>query len=264
MTWLPVEPSRDAPLRLFCFPHAGAGAGAYRPWSATLARAGIDVCPVQPPGREGRFREAPYDAVGPLVDDLAPVLEPYLDRPYALFGHSMGALIAFELAHRLREIAAPVHLFVSGRIAPQLRDPRPRLYDLPDAQLIARLRALGGIPSGLLDARELIAMQLPLLRADLALNERYEYPAVPSEAPGPSVGAKTRGLRRSLDVPLSAYGGVSDPKVSADELRAWHEQTTGLFRVQLLAGGHFFVQTAQPVLLRSVAAALGAGVPCGL
>jgi surfactin synthase thioesterase subunit len=239
MTWLPVEPSRDAPLRLFCFPHAGAGAGAYRPWSATLGRAGIDVCPVQPPGREGRFPEAPYDAVGPLVDDLAPVLEPYLDRPYALFGHSMGALIAFELAHRLRGIAAPVHLFVSGRIAPQLRDPRPRMYDLPDAQLIARLRALGGIPSGLLDARELIAMQLPLLRADLALNERYEYRPVPP-----------------LAVPLSAYGGVSDPKVSADELRAWHEQTTGLFRVQLLAGGHFFVQTAQPVLLRSLTAAL--------
>jgi medium-chain acyl-[acyl-carrier-protein] hydrolase len=120
-----------------------------------------------------------------------------------------------------------------------LRDPRPRLYDLPDAQLIARLRALGGIPAGLLDARELIAMQLPLLRADLALNERYEYAPV-----------------ARLDVPLSAYGGVSDPKVNPAELRAWQEQTTGPFSVQLLAGGHFFVQTAQPVLLRSLAAAL--------
>jgi len=242
--WLTREPDLRAPLRLFCLPHAGAGASAYQPWAATLSRAGVAVCPVQPPGRESRFREPPFREVGALVDALAPALRPWLDRPYAVFGHSMGALIAFELAHRLRETGAPapVRLAVSGRIAPQLADPRPRMHDLPDERLVARLRQLGGIPDGVPGAAELLAMQLPLLRADLALNECYAY--VP---------------RPPLDVPVSAYGGVSDPKVSAAELSAWQLQTTAEFRVRMLAGGHFFPRTAQPLLLDGLAAELVRG-----
>lgn len=236
--WLASEPDHGAPLRLFCFPHAGAGAGAYRAWATPLARAGVAVCAVQPPGRETRFREPLCTRLDTLVDAVVPALAPHLGAPYALFGHSLGALVAFEVARRLRTLGAPppARLLVSGRIAPQLADTRRRLHDLPEGELLGELQALGGIPPAFLEHRELLALQLPVLRADLALNENYRHPS-----------------GEPLAVPISAFGGDRDPKVDERELRAWGEQTEAGFRARLLPGDHFFVSSALPLLLRDVA-----------
>ncbi|GIJ48800.1 thioesterase [Virgisporangium aliadipatigenens] len=243
--WLPVVPSRAAPLSLFCFPHAGGGAALFRPWTAPLARVGIESCPVQLPGREDRFREEPFRRVDLLVPRVRAVLEPYLDRPYALYGHSMGAIVAFELARALRREGAPppAHLVVSGRIAPHLVDPRPTLHDLPDDVLLKRLHALGGIPDALRAAPELLAVALPLVRADLELNETYRYVAEPP-----------------LPVRLSAYGGADDPKVDATELSAWSSQTAAEFRQRTFPGGHFFTQNAREAMLTMLGLDLAAGL----
>jgi medium-chain acyl-[acyl-carrier-protein] hydrolase len=239
--WLVPEPDRSLPLRLFCFPHAGAGVAAYRSWREPLASAGVAVCPVQLPGRENRFREAPYRRLEPLVDALVPALAPHLYAPFALFGHSMGALVAFEVTRALRSrgLPTPFELHVSGRIAPQLTDPRGRLHDLPDAELVARLRALGGVPPAVLDDADLMRLGLRVLRADLAVNETYRYVR---EAP--------------LDVTITAWAGAADPKVDEHEVRAWAQETRTAFRARTLAGGHFFIVTARSVLLRQLVADL--------
>lgn len=234
-SWLSARSNPHAQLRLFCFPHAGAGASAYRTWPASLEKAGVDVCAVQLPGRENRFGEKPFHEAGPLVEALVEGVAAELDRPFVLFGHSMGALVAFEFARALRVLGGPqpLHLFVSGRIAPQLADPRPKLCDLPDAELCSRLAELGGIPGAVLADPALMAFQLPLLRADLAVNENYTH------VPGPP-----------LAVPITAFGGERDSKVTEAEVRAWAVQTDDRFTARMLAGGHFFVQESAGALLR--------------
>lgn len=235
---LTTPPHRGAALRLFCFPHAGAGASAYRAWVQALAEDGIAVCPVQLPGRENRLGEQPHREIEPLIGELVAGIASEFDRPYALFGHSMGALVAFELANAVRDRGGllPVHLFVSGRIAPQLTDTRAKLHALTDSELLARLADLGGIPRELLADEELMAFQLPLLRVDLAVNENYRY------------------LRRPpLPTPITAFCGRRDPKVTETETRAWAAQTVGGFAAHALPGGHFFVQESTRSLLRQIA-----------
>lgn len=233
--WLPLAASPDSDLHLFCLPHAGAGAVAYRGWASRLPSS-IAVCPVQPPGREQRFREGAYDRLMPMVEDLAGVLMPMLTKPFALFGHSLGAIGAFELTRVLRRRGgpAPVHLFVSARIAPDLSDPRPRLNSLPKDQLVARLHSLGGITS-LAAQSDLLDAMLPLLRADLAANETYRYEEEPP-----------------LAVPLTVFGGTQDTKVGPDELAAWEAHTTGPFRLRMIPGGHNFVADQRDLVIRYV------------
>ncbi|HET6694524.1 MAG TPA: alpha/beta fold hydrolase [Pedococcus sp.] len=233
--WLLRQPA-DLPMRLFCFPHAGAGASAYGSWAGALASAGVDVCPVQLPGRENRFREPRHHRLEPLLEALVSALQRHLDRPYALFGHSLGALLAYELARFLSGVGVgPDRLLVSGRIAPQLSDPRPPMHGLPDAELVARLRELGGIPDAVLESPELLALQLPTLRADLAVNETYRH------VPGPP-----------LDLPVTAFGGDRDPKVAVAELHAWRRTTRAGFRASLLPGDHFFVARNRDLLLKEL------------
>jgi medium-chain acyl-[acyl-carrier-protein] hydrolase len=230
--WLLRQPA-DLPLRLFCFSHAGAGASTFGAWAKPLTPAGVDVCPVQLPGRENRFREPPHDRLEPLLESLVSALHRHLDRPYALFGHSLGALLAFELARFLSAVGLrPERLLVSGRIAPQLRDTRPPMHGLPDTELVARLRELGGIPDALLEHQELLALQLPTLRADLAVNETYRHVAA-----------------SPLDVPVTAFGGDRDPRVAVSELRAWALTTRAAFRASVLQGDHFFIASSRSRLL---------------
>jgi medium-chain acyl-[acyl-carrier-protein] hydrolase len=236
--WLPnVRLNPRAALRLFAFPYAGGSTAIYRNWQAALPE-GIDLCPVQLPGRGSRMREQSFTRVPALVESLAEALRPHLDRPFAFFGHSMGAAIGFELARRLRERYSlePAHLFVSGRRAPQVPGERLHTYDLPEEEFVAELQRLNGTPRDVLLHAELMQVMLPLLRADFELIQTYEY------VPGPPLGC-----------PVSAFGGLQDYEVERGMLEAWREHTEGPFSVHMLPGDHFFLHSAGQQLLRLLA-----------
>ncbi|HEX8392037.1 MAG TPA: thioesterase domain-containing protein [Longimicrobium sp.] len=236
------RPNPRARLRLFCLAHAGGGASAFRGWADVLPPE-VEVCPVQLPGRENRLAEPAIMRMEPLVEALSSAVRPYLDLPFALFGHSNGALIGFELARRLREQgrAGPVHLFASGRRAPDCASGRAPTSHLPDDEFLDDLRQLGGLPDALLQHRELVALLLPTLRADVALNESYAF------AEG-----------EPLACPITAYAGAADGKVSAEQVQAWGRHTRGPFTVRTFPGGHFFLQEARAEFLRVLSADLAA------
>jgi medium-chain acyl-[acyl-carrier-protein] hydrolase len=228
-------------LRLFCIPYAGVGASAYHRWRGAFAP-DIEVLALQAPGRESRLREAALTRIEPLLTAAAAAIRPYLDVPFAVFGHSLGALVAFELVRLLRasEGREPVHLFVSGRRAPHLPPRHPPIADLPDPEFIVELgRRYGGIPAAVMSEPELLALLLPGLKADMGLFEAYRYE-----------------LREPLGCPISAFGGALDAESSPADLEQWREQTTGAFSVRTFQGGHFFVQTAHAEVVRSIAATL--------
>lgn len=232
--WTPFgRPKPAAPLRLLCFPYAGGGASAYYSWIGQLGP-NIDVVPIQLPGKETRLGETSPSAIMPLVELLATNLRPILDWPYALYGHSMGGLIAFELARWLRTLGAPDprHLFVGGRRAPQMEDASPPIHQLPEAELLAELRRLDGTPAEVLEDRALMRLLLPGLRTDFALCETYTYRA-----------------GTPLNCPVSSFGGLDDPDVQREHLEGWREQTSAHLTVHQLPGGHFFLHTARPMLL---------------
>lgn len=235
------HPRPTARIRLFCFPYAGVGASAYRGWAADLP-AGIELCAVQPPGRETRLREAAIPDLRELVLALGECILPLLDRPFAFFGHSMGALTAFELARHLGRTGggAPAFLFASARRAPRLPDTEPALHTLPDDTFVAEIqRRYGGIPEEVLRHRELVELLLPGLRADIQAVETYSYVA-----------------GDSLDCPILAFGGAQDSRATAQELEGWREESRGPFTLRMFAGGHFFLQSARVQVLAAIAAAL--------
>jgi surfactin synthase thioesterase subunit len=251
--WLP-RPRRggEGAVRLFCLPHAGGGSSTFRRWSEEVPP-GVEVCPVQLPGREGRLTEAPFTDVEPLVASLAEAIGPYLDRPFALFGHSMGGVIGFELARHLERVGqpGPAHLFVSASRAPQLPRRREPIHALPDAAFIDAVRRMAGTPERVLQHAELVQLVLPALRADFELVETYRY----------REGAPLAG-------PISAFGGVGDDLVRRSELAGWAEQTGGPFGLRMLPGNHFFLAdpVARPALIQALARELAplAGARPGL
>jgi medium-chain acyl-[acyl-carrier-protein] hydrolase len=226
------RPGRDRGLRLFCFPHAGGMAHAFRDWSEQLPH--VEVCPVQLPGRGLRLAEPPHRSIAALVDDACAGLLPYLDGRFALFGHSMGAVVAFELARvlRARHGLAPVHLFVSAHRAPDAPRKRPPIHALPDAELIAELVRMRGTPEDVARNPELMALLMPVLRADFEAIETY------APAPGDP-----------LDCPVTVFGGQHDPLIGAADLHGWCRQTSARFALHMVQGDHFFITAnKQPVL----------------
>ena len=236
------RPRPGARLRLLLVPHVGGGASAFRGW-ADLFPNEVEVCPVQFPGRENRMRERAFDRVQPLVEALSNALAGWRDLPFAVFGHSTGALVAFELArHAARTgVPGPVHLFASGRRAPDLPSRQHDLHRLPDDQLVAGLQTLGGMPQALLDHPELLQLLLPVLRADLALTECYT----------PTPGA-------TIDVPVTVYTGADDVKVNEDEARAWGRHTTAGLRVRTFPGDHFYLFADRGPVIQTLTADLRA------
>lgn len=224
-------------IRLFCFPYAGGSASIYRRWGEVLND--IDVCAVQLPGHGSRFRERPLNDVSELVAELAGAVQPHLGLPFAFFGHSMGALVAFELARELRRRRwkEPVLLFVSACRA--LQDPvdgEPISY-LPDTEFISEIRQLySGIPDEVMAAPEFLAIMLPALRADMRILESYRYT---EEAP--------------LDCSISCFGGNQDSHVSPQSLGTWREQTQNAFSLRLFPGGHFFIDSDRATVLQAIA-----------
>lgn len=231
------KPSPQARLRLLCFPHAGGAASVFYPWADELP-GDIEVCAIQLPGRESRLREPPFTRLSPLVRALVQAIQPCLSLPIAIFGHSLGALVGFELARQLRrqKMPGPVCLFVSGHRAPHLPSRTPPVHQLPQEEFIAEMRRLKGTPEEVLQHTELLRLLLPLLRADFAVNETYGYTP---EAP--------------LACPIYAFGGLEDDEANYDELVAWREHTCNSFELRMFPGDHFFLYSARAPLLQAIA-----------
>jgi surfactin synthase thioesterase subunit/glycosyltransferase involved in cell wall biosynthesis len=231
-----VEGVERPRLRLFCFPWAGGGTLTYRAWRETLSPAAY-VVPVRLPGRESRASELPIERMEALAAQLLEAIRPYVSTPFAFFGHSMGAGLAFELARALRRAGLPLpqSLHVSGARAPQFRlnyrpGPEPAMRDF-----IEELRRLEGFPPSILNNPELMKLALPALLSDARLYRNYSYC---EEEP--------------LGLPIAAYGGDADPNVTSEHLEAWREQTTSTFQRYEFPGGHFYLESARSLLLNAL------------
>jgi medium-chain acyl-[acyl-carrier-protein] hydrolase len=228
-----LKPKSNGGLRLFCFPYAGGGAHIFRAWPKGLPEE-VDVYVAHLPGRGVRLKENAFVDLREMVQAVGESIIPFLDAPFAFFGHSMGAILSFELTRYLRRKLnlLPAHLFVSGRRAPQIKNTEPAAYDLPDPQFYEKLRTLNGTPAEVLEHPELMELMLPLLRADFSVVETYTY--LPEEP---------------LDCSLTAFGGLQDDKVGREQLEAWRDQTTSEFALRMLPGDHFFLNTSPQLLL---------------
>ena len=239
-------PRPAAALRLLCLPYAGGSVVAYHGW-AELLPAAVEVWALRLPGREARVREPLRTDLAGLVRDAAGPLAERLDSPYALFGHSLGALVAFELARELRRRGRPAaQLAVSGRPAPQRPQRYPPIHRLPDAEFLAALdQRFQAIPPLLREDRAVRELYLPILRADTTMLETYAY------RPEPPLGC-----------PLAIYGGRADPEVSPADLAEWQVQTQAGSAVATFPGGHFYLQEQRAELLADLGGRLaGALVP---
>jgi surfactin synthase thioesterase subunit len=229
------QPNEQARLRLFCFPYAGGRASVYRSWLDALPSE-VELCGIQLPGREDRLGEQAYTRLTPLIQALAEAIYPYLDRPFAFYGHSMGALISFELARQLRRMydRHPVCLYLAAFRAPQLPNPNIKIYHLPLEVFKVVLRA-DGIPETILQNEELMQIMLPMIRADYELCDTYEYREEPP-----------------LVCPFSLFGGLEDVRISKADLEAWPVHSSAMCSLSMLPGSHLFLHTAQDLLLAEI------------
>jgi medium-chain acyl-[acyl-carrier-protein] hydrolase len=232
-------PRPSATVRLVCFPFAGGGPSVYRPWTRALP-SWVELAVVALPGRESRFAEPPLQRVEDVVEAVLDALAPRLDRPWALFGHSLGGLLAFEVARGARDrgLLSPRVLFASA--APPPRAERLRaLAGKSDAELVEILRELGGTPEEVLREPELMELALPVLRTDFAIGDAYAYSARPP-----------------LTCPIVALSGEEDRYARPDLMRGWSEETTGGFEAHRLPGDHFFLGTARSDVLAVITSVL--------
>ncbi|BBJ37318.1 thioesterase [Streptomyces antimycoticus] len=227
--------SAEPCIRLFCFPYAGGAASVYADWPALLPRE-VEVVAVQPPGRSERFGEPVIDRMDGLVARLADAIAPHLDLPYALFGHSFGAKVAYALAHELRgrHLPGPRMLAVAGSSGPSLSVHRPA-WSATDEELCDYLRALRGTPQEVLDDPALLSVVLRPLRADMTAAATWAYP-------DPT----------ALTCAIHAFAGADDAGASAPRMRAWRRETTGPFTLAVVPGGHFVVRDDPGRLLRDL------------
>ncbi|PSR19681.1 putative thioesterase [filamentous cyanobacterium CCP3] len=235
--WLSCySPKADADFRLLCFPYAGAGASVFRPWSEAAGPA-LEVQGIQLPGREYRLREPLLTDVSSVVDALIPDIVNLLDKPFSIFGHSLGALIAFEFTRKLQRLSLPLpqRLFVSARQAPQIPLRGQKTHLLPESHLMEELRHYAGTPEVVLQDNGLMSILLPIIRADLAMNETYDY--TPAS---------------QLPCPISAFAGLKDTKVSVSSVEAWADQTSQDFEVYYFSGNHFFIKQDYPSILNFI------------
>jgi medium-chain acyl-[acyl-carrier-protein] hydrolase len=225
--------------RVLCFHHAGGTAYEFRRWESHLSQ-GVEVCAVQLPGRDERINDPPLRTLEHLLAEVLPAIKSVTDRPYVMFGHSMGAIVAFETARSLRRAALPQpsHLFVSARRAPQLRGAGESSRLLNDAAFIRQIRRYGGLPAEI-EQSPLLELCLPTLRADVEVIESYEHR---EEAP--------------LECPLTACGGASDADGNATLMTGWREHTSASFELRMFPGGHFYIRQREARVLQLVADAL--------
>jgi medium-chain acyl-[acyl-carrier-protein] hydrolase len=223
-------------LRLFCFPYAGAAAQVFHPWERALPKH-VDLCPVQPPGRGNRMSEVSHRNLFSLVDQISDDIAEWLDVPFVFFGHSLGALVAFELARQLRRQCRPqpLSLLLSACRAPEAPVCGPVLHRLSERELIEELRKLRGTPEEVLSQPQLLRFVLSPLRADLEVFETYAYRP---EAP--------------LACPIHAFAGTLDERAPVEAVRGWGAHTAQLFTLKTFPGGHFFIRQSDTLFLENL------------
>jgi medium-chain acyl-[acyl-carrier-protein] hydrolase len=230
-------------MRLFCFPCAGGNAASFLPWQA-LVGSQLEIQVAVLPGRGTRLFEEPVDDMDELVAGLAAAITRFTAKRFAFFGHSLGALLAFEVTRALRrqDLPVPDSLWVAGAEGPQTRFVGRHLHELPEAELIDALREYNGTPTDVLDEREMMELLLPGIRADFALSETYVYRA---EAP--------------LDLPIHVLRGDEDPFVEAPRAAGWSRESSRPPHEHVYAGDHFFIRPHQAAIAALLAATMTAG-----
>jgi medium-chain acyl-[acyl-carrier-protein] hydrolase len=231
------DSSRPVRLRLICFPPAGQGPVVFKSWASELP-SGVGVCAVHLPGRTSRFREPAMTSMPKLVHAITDAISPLTNIPFVFFGHSMGAVLASEVTRRLIELSlpAPRHLIVSGRRPPPIPDRNPAIGHLPDSAFVDEIgRRYDGIPPEILDNPDVLELLLPTLRADIIALESYQ--------PGP---------RRPLTIPVSAFGGSSDPMTPQADIEAWESETQADFDVRIFPGGHFYLDAQRKAVVDEI------------
>ncbi|MGZ3237415.1 MAG: thioesterase II family protein [Burkholderiaceae bacterium] len=234
------KPVANPRLRLFCFPYAGGSAAIYHQWPSHVST-DIELLAIQYPGRATRLREPLRKNLNLLLDDIEQAITPLLNKPFAFFGHSMGATVAYELTRRLYagQKPLPMHLFFSGRSAPHLPAVKPPVHNLPDKEFLESMRNLNGTPAELLEHSELMELMLPIIRTDFQLLETWEHQASPP-----------------FNIPVSVFGGLADDGVPLENLDAWAACTTGKMKRHMFPGDHFFLHQQYPAMLNIINRAL--------
>ncbi|MBT7443437.1 MAG: thioesterase [Methylococcales bacterium] len=222
-----------AKLSLVCFPYAGGGGHIFAQWKENLP-SNINIIAVNPPGRGARMMETPFSQMSPLIADLLPAIKALMNTPVIFFGHSLGAVTAFEVARALRKqnVPLPKKLLAAGRRAPQVENDSGAIYHLPDAEFTEEIRKKKGTPEEVLNNDELMALVLPMLKADFEIADTHQYQ---DEAP--------------FDFPISYFWGKEDKPVNRNNDDAWAQQTHAEYQHHELNGGHFFLHSEKEQLL---------------
>lgn len=236
------RPRPSAHFRLFCFPRAGGGESSFRGW-ADFCHPDIEVALIRPPGRETRLHEEPVQSMGRLASSISEAMGEFMDRPYAVYGHSLGAKVAFETVRELRrrKLPEPVHFYAAACSGPAVRWDHAPLHVLDDSDLLREIhKRYGGVPEQVLADQELCALLTPALRADMRVVESYRY----SEEP-------------PLSAPITCLCGIADSMTPEPEARDWRRHTAEAFRLRNFPGDHFFPAQARSAILDLIAADLG-------
>lgn len=235
--WVVLNNGRKASkVRLICLSHAGGGTATFYRWISLLSDE-IDMLRIQMPGHEARIREPLLRNSAQIVEEITSELIPFIDRPFAVYGHSMGALLAFELVRKIRAVHGlmPIHLFVSGFRAPHLPLGESPIHHLPEDQFIEKLRQYGGVPEQVLNERDLMELVLPILRADFEVLDTYVFKTEPP-----------------LDCSITAFGGLQDPKIGREMVEAWENETAKQFKANFFPGGHFFINDHHAAIISCI------------
>jgi len=230
------KPNSQARLKLFCLPFAGGSSVSFYNWAELLPET-LELCLIEIPGRGQRLSEPLRHRLDELVPEIAEGIKDELEQPFVLFGHSMGALLGYELTYLLQTDfqIMPQHLFLSGRGAPHLPNRDEPIHQLPEADFVRHIKKFNGTPKAVLEHQELMELLLPILRADFEICETYQYRS-----------------KEKITCPLTILGGLQDSGATREELAAWRKLSSGPFNLRLFPGDHFYLLEQRPKLIETI------------